>query len=81
MKTPEEMAKEYAKTEGQPWGCERHFLAGYKAAKDEYKVAIDTYNDVAKQMMEEAVRRISPEEQLTDTDKVTPLPAPPKEEK
>ena len=32
-KTPEEMAEEYAKTEGQPWGCERHFLAGYQAAQ------------------------------------------------
>lgn len=33
-KTPEQMALEYAKTEGQPWGCERHFLAGYEAATD-----------------------------------------------
>lgn len=40
MKTPEEMAEEYAKQEGKPWGCERHYLAGYKAAKDEYKAQI-----------------------------------------
>lgn len=46
------------------------FLAGYQAAKDEYKVAIDTYNDVAKQMLEEAVRIMSPKDQLADADKV-----------
>jgi hypothetical protein len=32
MKTPEQMAEEWAAKEGKPWGCERHFLAGYKAA-------------------------------------------------
>lgn len=50
--------------------AEEIWLAGYQAAKDEYKVAIDIYNDVAKQMMEEAVRRISPEDQLADASKV-----------
>jgi hypothetical protein len=37
MKTPEEMAEEYAAKEGKPWGCERHFLAGYKAAQDQFR--------------------------------------------
>jgi len=66
MKTPEQMADEY--------GASPHekdaFLAGYQAAKDEYKIAIDTYNDVAKQMLEEAVRIMSPKDQLADTSKV-----------
>lgn len=86
MKTPEEMAEEWSRTprpnqdvdEYQlSWDfvCEwekESFLAGYQAAKDEYKVAIDTYNDVAKQMLEEAVRIMSPKDQLADADKVMP---------
>ena len=42
--------------------------------KDEYKVAIDTYNDVAKQMLEEAVRIMSPQNQLADASKVMNSP-------
>lgn len=78
-KTPEEMAEEWMTEE---YGDTSHwvrmgkdmsidaFLAGYQAAKDEYKEAIDTYNDVAKQMLEEAVRIMSPQDQLADADKV-----------
>lgn len=88
MKTPEEMAEKYAadwhKDSDYPPEILQHtlkatettFLAGYQAAKDEYKEAIDTYNDVAKQMMEEAVRIMSPKDQVADADKVicnTPL--------
>ena len=39
-KTPEQMAEEYAKTEGQPWGCERHFLAGYQAGYESLREEI-----------------------------------------
>ena len=72
MKTPEEMAEEYRENHDEcEFACDA-YLAGYKAAKDEYKVAIDTYNDVAKQMLEEAVRIMSPKEQLADAGKVMP---------
>jgi hypothetical protein len=42
------------------------YLAGYQAAKDEYKVAIDTYNDVAKQMLHEAVRIMTPTDEIAE---------------
>lgn len=89
MKTPEEMAEEYV-DEFIFGGEDRHivkrgfkdaFLAGYQAAKDTYKDAISAYEDVAKQMLEEAVRIMLPEDQVADADKVMPLPAPPKEER
>ena len=57
MKTPEEMAiewlkEEYGDTSNWTYAAQEMsldaFYAGYQAAKDEYKVAIDTYNDVAK---------------------------------
>ena len=83
-KTPEEMAREYADN----WhkDCDYPepllstarkatrmiFLAGYEAAKDTYKDAISAYEDVAKQMLEEAVRIMSPKDQLADADKVMP---------
>jgi hypothetical protein len=76
MKTPEQMAEEFAANKWREWDdyvvdeAKAAFLAGYQAAKDEYKVAIDTYNDVAKQMLEEAVRIISPQDQVADADKV-----------
>lgn len=35
VKTPEQLAEEYAAKEGKPWGCEQYFLAGYQAAKDQ----------------------------------------------
>lgn len=81
VKTPEEMALEYAHRTQIFWdgesidhhivaSKEMAFLAGYQAAKDEYKVAIDVYNDVAKQMLGEAVRIMSPKDQLADADKV-----------
>jgi hypothetical protein len=90
-KTPEQMAAEWYwanVTEQAPVvmltnpvkhpPCPRKaFLAGYQAAKDEYKVAIDTYNDVAKQMLEEAVRIMSPKDQLADADKVMNPPEKP----
>lgn len=86
-KTPEEMAINYIKdveiarnssiaTTAFPQ-LQRCFLAGYKAAMDEYKIAIDTYNDVAKQMMEEAVRIMSPQDQLADVSKVMNSPEKP----
>lgn len=78
-KTLEQMAEEYANTNGS--GNETHeeglregFIAGYQAAKDQYKEAIDTYNDVAKQMMEEAVRLLPPKDQVADADKVMNSP-------
>ena len=81
-KTPEQMANEYATELWQNIlecpleyeSAKNNFLAGYQAAKDEYKVAIDTYNDVAKQMLEEAVRIMSPKDQLADADKVMNSP-------
>ena len=83
MKTPEQMAEEWMNEE---YGDTSHwvrmgkdmsldaFIAGYQAAKDEYKEAIDTYNDVAKQMMEEAIRIMSPKDQAADADKVMNSP-------
>lgn len=85
-KTPEQLAEEYADDRCGNWEeCERDneweeakrgFIAGhhagYQAAKDEYKVAIDTYNDVAKQMLEEAIRIMSLKDQLADADKGMP---------
>ncbi len=73
-KTPEEMAEEHANKEmpDRPkeniWKavCKFDFLAGYQAAKDEYKVAIDTYNDVAKQMLHEAVRIMTPTDEIAE---------------
>jgi hypothetical protein len=44
-KTPEEMAEEYAAKEGKPWGCERHFLAGYKAAQDQFRSTLGEAGD------------------------------------
>lgn len=83
-KTPEQMAEEffenwqpekpkYIRPKARQYALEKVtecFLAGYQAAKDTYKDAIDTYEDVAKQMLEEAVRIMSPKDQLADTDKV-----------
>jgi hypothetical protein len=74
-KTPEELAEEWMNEE---YGDTSHwvrmgkdmsidaFLAGYQAAKDEYKVAIDTYNDVAKQMLHEAVRIMTPTDEIAE---------------
>lgn len=71
MKTVDELAEdwmteEYGNTSNWTYAGKEMsldaFVAGYQAAKDEYKVAIDTYNDVAKQMMEEAVRIMSPKD-------------------
>ena len=75
-KTPEQMAEEYATATEQEFSLEEEagaykgFLAGYQAAKDTYKDAISAYEDVAKQMLEEAVRIMSPKDQLADTGKV-----------
>lgn len=78
-KTPEQLAEEYvAHNRSYPYDplnaqdryMRNSYLAGYQAAKDQYKEAIDTYNDVAKQMLEEAVRIMSPQDQLADADKV-----------
>jgi hypothetical protein len=74
MKTPEEMAEEYTRdwwgnlpeAEGMRKSARENFLAGYQAAKDEYKVAIDTYNDVAKQMLHEAVRIMTPTDEIAE---------------
>jgi hypothetical protein len=82
-KTPEQLAEEYvAHNRSYPYDSlnaqdrymRNSFLAGYQAAKDEYKEAIDTYNDVAKQMMEEAIRIMSPKDQAADADKVMNSP-------
>ena len=79
MKTPEQMAEEWMNEE---YGDTSHwvrmgkdmsldaFVAGYQAAKDTYKDAISTYEDVAKQMLEEAVRIMSPQDHLVDADKM-----------
>lgn len=73
-KTPEQMAEEYAATKTnnifyrEP--LSEAFLAGYQAAKDTYKDAISTYEEVAKQMLEEAVRIMSPKDRLADVSKV-----------
>lgn len=86
MKTPEELAEEYTKdwwgnlpeAEGMRKSARENFLAGYQAAKDQYKDAINTYNNVSKQMLEEAIRIMTPaheiaEAQLADADKVMPV--------
>jgi len=83
-KTPEQMAEEWYwdnLTEQSPVvmltnpikhpPCPRKaFLAGYKAAKETYKDAISVYEDVAKQMLEKAIRILSPKDQFADADKV-----------
>jgi hypothetical protein len=70
MKTPEELAEEYAKYHYDVHNdrvlAKMDFLAGYQAAKDEYKVAIDAYNDVAKQMLHEAVRIMTPTHEIAE---------------
>ena len=73
-KTPEQLVEEYCNTKQLSYVerlvITKGYIDGYEAAKDEYKVAIDTYNDVAKQMLEEAIRIMSPQDQLADADKV-----------
>jgi hypothetical protein len=61
-KTPEEMAEEYAKKQGQPWGCEEHFLAGYKAAQEHAHAALE----------EAEVRIQELQDQLAGVSKVMP---------
>jgi len=66
-KTPEELAEEYTRdwwgslpeAEGMRKSARENFLAGYKAAQETYKVAIEAYENVAQQMMNEAVRLTS----------------------
>ena len=68
-KTPEQLAEEFAEHfagERRKTIAKKSWWTGYQAAKDEYKVAIDIYNDVAKQMLEEAVRIMSPKDQFAD---------------
>jgi len=59
----EEMAEEYRENHDECEFARDAFLAGYKAAQDTYKDAISTYEKVAKQMLEEAVRIMSPKEE------------------
>lgn len=73
MKTPEQLAEEYERFNWCVNGLKSAFLAGYQAAKDTYKDAISAYEDVAKQMLEEAVRIMSPKDQFADTGKVIRL--------
>jgi hypothetical protein len=42
------------------------FLAGYKAAQETYKVAIEAYENVAQQMMDEAVRIMIPAHEIAE---------------
>jgi hypothetical protein len=51
-KTPEEMAKEYAKKKGQPWGCEEDFLAGYKAAQDQVADVSKVMPDICEHILD-----------------------------
>lgn len=54
MKTPEQLAEEYADlcvSDAYYAPLKAGFLAGYQAAKDTYKDAISAYEDVAKQML------------------------------
>jgi hypothetical protein len=66
-KTPEEMAQQYistiADTHSVKTACEKAFMAGYKAAQETYKVAIETFEEVAQQMMNEAVQITSSNDQ------------------
>jgi hypothetical protein len=52
MKTPEELAEEFAKKKGQPWGCEEHFLAGYKAAQDQLADANKVMPDTCEHILD-----------------------------
>lgn len=73
MKTPEELAEEHAQAyiESDSYLCSKYsFLAGYKAAQEQYKEAIETYEDVAKQMLHEAIRIMEPTDRLADGSKV-----------
>lgn len=78
MKTLKELADEYAdkKHNYNPnfprdvqhnydvwWDSHEDFLAGYKAAQETYKVAIEAFEEVAQQMMDEAVRLTSSNDQ------------------
>jgi hypothetical protein len=69
-KTPEELAHYYADRLHERIAHSgvfvEGFVAGYQAAKDEYKVAIDAYNDVAKQMLHEAVRIMTPTHEIAE---------------
>lgn len=60
MKTPEEMAEEWCKAHyqqqasmGVKEGTEQAFLAGYKAAKDEYAIKLQEANDTIDGMVDE----------------------------
>lgn len=71
--TPEQMATDWyirLLKEEPAVAIKEAYQAGYQAAKDTYKEAISAYEDVAKQMLEEAVRIMSPKDQLADADKV-----------
>lgn len=73
MKTPEEMGQKYRDWLAQSGGGVNAFdafMAGYEAAKDMYKDAIETYENVAKQMLQEAVRIMSLKDPLADASKV-----------
>jgi hypothetical protein len=66
IKTPEEMAEEYADsclTTNAYTLSKKGFLAGYKAAQETYKVAIETFEEVAQQMMNEVVQITSSNDQ------------------
>ena len=88
-KTPEQLAEEeadrierqailcvslLAMNDGEYFAAKKAYKAGYQAAKDTYREAISAYEDVAKQMLEEALRIMSPKDQLADTDKVMNSP-------
>ena len=68
-KTPEEMAEELYYTDRVDDGVvdvmlqRQAFLAGYKAAQETYKVAIETFEEVAQQMMNEVVQITSSNDQ------------------
>lgn len=81
MKTPEELAEEYANSTNSCNGDQEYvfaykgFLAGYKAAMGEVEAYKDGAKDVAKKFNE----LIAAKDQVADVSKV--MTKPPKEEK
>lgn len=66
-KTPEELAEEWLiNNRVELMTNADAFIAGYEVAKEQYKVAIETYEDVAKQMLNEALRIMKPQKQFAD---------------
>jgi hypothetical protein len=64
MKTPEELAEEFAQKEGQPWGCTKHFLSGYQASAPQWISVKQQMPDVHEEVLVNIVYPIERIEKL-----------------